>query len=277
MARRLERIVASTQLTKYLYRRRYERRFLRASGRDRLFRGVYGDFTSARAAAPTSKPEGYDNEQTARLLLEDRHRINDSDFPILFWLSRLLREGSRVFDLGGNVGISFYGYRPYLPLPRDSKWIVCDVPAVVREGEAIQATAPAPELSFTSSFEAVAGADILLAAGSLQFLDEPFHYLKDPLPRHILINKTPVYEQPSAVTIQATGSSFCPYHLFNRREFIDAFVSCGFELVQAWDNPSIGCRIPLHPAHSIGSYSGFYFRNKNVDGGFAASPAGRPA
>jgi len=262
MARRLERIVSRTALTKYLYLRYHERRFTSASGFDRRFRGVYADFASAAAAAPRTKPLGYDNEATAGLLTEERHRIHDSDFPILFWLSRLLREDSRVFDLGGNVGISFYAYRPYLPLPQGCQWLVYDVPAVVRAGQAILATDPAPQLSFTSSYDALQGAEILLAAGSLQFVEEPLHFLRSttPLPGHVLLNKMPIYEQPSAVTIQATGSSYCPYHLFNRRELLNAFAARGYELVHSWQNPSLGCNIPMFPKHSIEAYSGFYLR-----------------
>jgi putative methyltransferase (TIGR04325 family) len=259
---RIERIVGRTALTKYLYLRWYEKRFVNASAFDRRFRGIYPDFASAISAAPISKPLGYDNEQTAVLLVEERHRIHDSDFPILFWLSLLLRDGARLFDLGGNVGISFYAYRRYLPLPEDFEWVVYDVPAVVRAGQAILASDPAPQLAFTTDFAALGGADILLAAGSLQFMEDPFHFLASttPLPAHILINKTPIYEQPSAVTIQATGSSFCPYHLINRRDFLNAFTSHGYELVQAWENPSLGCHIPLDPAHSINAYSGLYLR-----------------
>jgi putative methyltransferase (TIGR04325 family) len=262
MARRVERIVSRTALTKYLYLRYHERRFTSALGSDRRFRGVYADFASAAAAAPRTKPLGYDNEATAALLTEERYRIHDSDFPILFWLSRLLREDSRIFDLGGNVGLSFYAYRPYLPLPKGCQWLVYDVPAVVRAGRAILAADPAPQLSFTSSYEALQGAEILLAAGSLQYVEEPLHFLRSttPLPTHVLLNKMPIYEQPSALTIQATGASFCPYHLFNRCELLNAFAAHGYELVHSWQNPTLGCHIPTFPEHSIEAYSGFYLR-----------------
>jgi putative methyltransferase (TIGR04325 family) len=79
------------------------------------------------------------------------------------------------------------------------------------------------------------------------------------LPRHILINRTPVGDQPEAVTLSATGVSFAPYRIFNRRSFITAFVDLGYRLVDEWLTPGFDCRIPDHASHSLDAFSGFYF------------------
>ena len=65
---------------------------------------------------------------------------------------------------------------------------------------------------------------MLLAAGVIQFIDDPFARLAaaPALPEHLILNKVPVYDMPSAVTLHNMGTAFSPYHLFNRRELLDA-------------------------------------------------------
>jgi putative methyltransferase (TIGR04325 family) len=72
--------------------------------------------------------------------------------------------------------------------------------------------------------------------------------------------KVPVYDQPSAVTLQNMGTSVCINHLFNRAEFLADVRALGYELIDAWSSSDCACRIPFHPDHSIGAYSGFYFK-----------------
>jgi putative methyltransferase (TIGR04325 family) len=235
--------------------------FSRASGYRRLFKGVYPDFAGATGAVPPGRVIGYDNEASAQRLVHERHMIFPSDYPVMFWLSRLLDGTRSVFDWGGNVGISYLAYRTYLRYPEGLTWIVKDVPAVVAVGRKIAAHEAAPNLLFTTDFKALENADILLAAGSLQFIDNPYAPLRaaSVRPRHVLLNKVPVYDRPSAATLQNMGTAFVPNHLFSRAEVVGNFESLGYGLVDAWSNPGLGCYIPFHPAHSIEAYSGFYF------------------
>ncbi|CAM5765444.1 hypothetical protein LMIY3S_01485 [Labrys miyagiensis] len=115
----------------------YDRYFAMASGNIRLFRGVYPDFASARASAPATKPIGYDNDASALRLESERHQVSPTDYPVMFWMQKLIRGRSVIFDYGGNVGISFFNFRPYFAYPEDIRWIVCDVPAVAAAGAAI--------------------------------------------------------------------------------------------------------------------------------------------
>jgi putative methyltransferase (TIGR04325 family) len=62
------------------------------------------------------------------------------------------------------------------------------------------------------------------------------------------------------VTLQALGTSFCPYHIFNRQSFIGSIREIGYELIDSWDNAEVSCHIPLYPEHSVTAYSGLYFR-----------------
>ena len=67
------------------------------------------------------------------------------------------------------------------------------------------------------------------------------------LPRHILINRTPV-RRPTAHGgyAAAIGVSFAPYRIFNRGSFVAAFVDLGYRLVDEWLTPGAHCRIPDH-------------------------------
>ena len=66
----------------------------------------------------------------------DRHRsIRVSDYPMVHWLSQLLAEGRhRIFDLGGHIGVTYYGFRRYLSYPNTLEWRVHDVPSVIDAG-----------------------------------------------------------------------------------------------------------------------------------------------
>jgi putative methyltransferase (TIGR04325 family) len=243
---------------------RYGRHFNAAAGHVRLFRGLYPDFASAAADIPKSRLQGHDHDVSALRLAHDVSNIYPFDYPILFWLQKLLPECKLLFDLGGNVGISYFAYQKYLSYPQQLVWQVCDLPAVAKRGEAIAAEKGTRALSFTSSLDGAASADILLAAGSLQFIERPFEALRavGALPRHILINKLPAYDLPAAVTLHNLGTSFCAYQLFNRSSFVDQFRALGYQVTDEWQSPDISCHIPYYPEHCVAAYSGFYFSRR---------------
>ena len=188
---------------------------------------------------------------------------------MLFWLARILKPHAVIFDWGGNIGISYYAFSHHLSYPNGLKWVINDVPAVLDAGRRIADQERASGLSFTTSFDQLAGADILLSAGALQFIENPFEILRLAigLPRHMLLNKIPVYNKPHMVTIQNMGTSFCPYHLFNRDQIIRDVEALGYEMVDSWQNPALGCFIPFYPEYSIDAFSGFYFRRCQSGGG----------
>lgn len=271
---RLAAVAENIPIVRRLLEAAYRRYFNGVGGHARLFRGVYPDFAQAARAIPVGRPAGYDNDLSAQRLSHERFRICPSDYPVMFWLSRLLPECRRLFDWGGNVGISYFGYRKYLSYPAGFEWLVNDVPAVVAAGRDVASHDDAPGLRFTASLDELADSDVLLAAGALHFIEDPLGDLRrhPRLPRHILVNKVPAYELPAAVTVQNMGTSFCPNHLFNHDEFVRGFETLGYELVDQWRSPDLSCHIPFFRAHSIAAYSGFYFRKP----GDADSPGALP-
>ena len=262
---RLARVAEGVPVLRRVFAAAYQRYFNGVRGHARLFCGVYADFATAACAIPVDGFQGYDNEPSAHRVSDDRFRIFPFDYPMMFWLGKLLPECRRLFDWGGNVGISYFAYRKYLFYPAALEWLVSDVPAVVAAGREIALTETAPGLRFTETLDQLAHSDILLAAGVLHFIADPVAELRlqPALPRHILLNKVPAYLLPSAVTLQNMGTAFCPNHLFNRDDLVRSFEKLGYELIDEWRAPNLSCHIPFFRQHSVPAYSGFYFRKPN--------------
>ncbi len=186
-----------------------------------------------------------------------------SDYPVLFWMKSLLRESTVVFDLGGGPGITFFVFQKYLAYPRGLMWKVCEVPAVAQRGTDLAKSRKADELSFTSNIEDAAGADVLLASGSLQFVETPLSLTLSKLtskPPHLLINRTPLCEGTAYTTLNNYGKGICPYQVFSKAEFVKGFESLGYSLTDSWETPEYSCYIPFHPERAVRAYSGMYFK-----------------
>lgn len=249
-----------------ILRSRYERSFAANRGPNHMFRGVYASFDEARASAPSDLPIGYDNPAPAAMYMDRTRKTYPADYPVLFWLSRLLREGcASVFDLGGHIGVSYYAYRRYLTYPPSLSWRVHDVPAVMAHGRQIAKDKDKEGfLGFADAFEDAAGMDVLMALGSLQYLpdalSERLRRLDKP-PRHLLLNLMPLHERHTYFTLQSIGTAFCPYRITAIADFLQGFEEIGYLVVDSWENPDKSCEIPFHPDRSLDRYYGFYLRH----------------
>ncbi len=240
----------------------YDRHFARITPWARDFRGVYGSFEEAMRNAPAGKSVGYDNEAAATFLPACGSLI-PSDYPVLFWLGPAMKEGAAIFDLGGYVGISYYSYRGYLQYPPGLRWTIYDVPAVLEAGRKLAAERESLGLHFTDNLQDANGADVMLALGSLQFIERPLAESLSALqrpPEHLILNKLPLADGPQFVTLQNFGPGVCPNYIFNRKAFTDSLVSSGYEVIDTWDNAEFACHIPFHPDKYVPRYSGMYLR-----------------
>jgi putative methyltransferase (TIGR04325 family) len=244
---------------------RYERLFARTTP-VQLHKGVYGSFAEAQRHAPSTLPVGYDHTSAAEMYDERSARVYPSDYPVLFWFRSVWGDVRRVFDFGGHVGIAFYAYQRYLPYGDDLRWTILDVPAVVDRGRRLAEQRAEKRLAFTDKLDdAAEGADLFLAAGSLQFVEEPLDAMLRKLqrrPRHIVINRSPFYDGEPFVTLHNNGTVICPYNVFNRDRFVASLQALGYELVDSWLNwqPGLNCFVPFHPERSVRDYSGMYLR-----------------
>lgn len=231
------------------------------------YRGIFETFDQATAAIPKNQKVGYDHADLAAQYEQDFYQhqktIGSFEYPLLFWLKDLLTEPCTVFDFGGNVGNHFYGYEHYLRYPQNLKWIVCELPEILRIGEKIAKQEQRSEIAFTDRFEQSNGADILLASGSIQYLGTSFFKMLEGLerkPKHLLLNRLPLCEGKPFVTVQNGGMVFYPVYVMNRMAFIEDAIGLGYQLVDSWQDRSEPCSVPFHPEFTTLSFHGAYFR-----------------
>jgi putative methyltransferase (TIGR04325 family) len=244
--------------------RRYDRWF--AEGKPFLaHRGVYASFEEAAASAPATQPVGYDNEVAPVVHSERAELVWPSDYPVMLWLTRLFGDGcSSVFDLGGNVGVSYHSFKRFVSYPSSLRWLVCDVPATIARAKELARRETCRDLGFTTAIGDAAGYDILLGCGVVQYLPRP---LQDYLaaipgrPRHLLVNSVALHPERSFFTLQnIQGDVFVPYRIPRYDDFVAGIEALGYTTVDRWDVHEKKCSIPFAPQHSIDRFRGFYFR-----------------
>jgi len=237
----------------------YERSFARRP--PNRFRGVYATFAEAEASIPSGARVGYDHAELAELYRHRMDKANQSDYAVLFWLKQILDERSFVFDFGGHVGVAYHGWRNYLRYRPGMRWLVYDLPAIVSVGAALARERPSEGLAFTSELSDGRGCSILLAAGALQYAEGSLTSILrqvGTLPRHLIINKLPVYDGETFVTVQSTGRAFHPYRIYNRAAFLAEVTALGYRAVDDWVNREQHCEIPFTRGRDIDAYSGYY-------------------
>jgi len=255
-----------------LRRRLYESRF-RAGRYHCGYYGRYASFDAAEQALPVGLA-GFDHDAMADIdhyttLAGGFEPMPATEYPVLFWLRAALDGGARtLLDLGGYVGHAFRQYDQYLAFPDEFRWAVFDLPHITQAGQALAAQQPTQRLRFTNTVDDGCGMDILLAAGSLQYLPE--NYLHERLstwskrPQHLIVQRRPLHARHSFVTIQSVITrneqvSFCPYTVPARASFIESLHALGYELVDSWEKPR-SLDVPFHPECHVETYSGLYFR-----------------
>lgn len=243
----------------------YRRRFRQPYRHGNAYCGVYRSYAEARSMAPRSMPTTYDVGEAAALYRTQLEHIRVSDYPLLHWLSRLLAAGQHsIFDLGGHIGVSYYGFRRYLDYPQDMRWTVHDVPTVMAAGRerALQHD-PERRLSFADSRDAADGTQLLLSTGALQYLDyslpEFLQRLERP-PPHVLVNLTPMHPSRGYFTLQNLGIAICPYRVMAVPDFLAGMKSLGYGVVDRWESFERELKVPFEPECTIDRYYGFYLR-----------------
>jgi putative methyltransferase (TIGR04325 family) len=262
IANELAELPGLRQLARPMYARMFER-----AAEGNSYCGAYDSYAEALRHAPVTLPSTYDVEDAARMYRDQHQRIRACDYPLVYWLGRLLASGQRrVFDLGGHIGVSYYGFGHYLDFPDDLHWQVHDTPATVAAGRAwAREHDPRGRLTFADSPDAAAGQDVLVASGVLQYLDYTLPQLLERLaspPPHVLVNLTPMHPSRSYFTLQHIGIAICPYRVMAVPDFLTEMQSLGYTAVEHWEAFERKIRVPFEPQCSIDCYRGFYFRRE---------------
>ena len=229
---------------------------------EHLFLGSYESFEAAQAAAPTSKPHGFDNVEEAKKLFTSQ--ILFYDYPALFWLGRSFEDGLRtVFDLGGHAAIKYHAFRRMLHYPAGMHWRTCDVAGVIQAGREIAAErGVGDELSFTTDYKEASGFDVLFIAGCLQFLPQRMPEILANLPvkpKRIILNTTTVHPDRSIFTVHSIGFAFVPYRIQKYDELISDLVQSGYVRRDAWRNEGKVIRVPFIEGGDKAYYAGCCF------------------
>jgi putative methyltransferase (TIGR04325 family) len=247
----------------------YRHRFCHPHENDEIvhYYGRYDTFAQAKAHAPPTLPTDFDTQAAGQLYRHFLDRLRVTDYPVLYWLSRLLAEpGCRVFDLGGHIGTSYYAYRPYLDYPVDMRWLVHDVPAVLAAGRAwAREHDPEHRLAFTGAPDEADGYDLLITSGTLQYLDYTLPDLLQRLrrpPLHVLVNRVPMHPLRGYFTLQNFGIAICPYRVPAVPDFIADMEAIGYAVIDHWQSHERSLRVPFEPDCAIDSYHGFYFKRR---------------
>jgi putative methyltransferase (TIGR04325 family) len=225
-------------------------------------KGLYKSFADAAADAPGDKLRGYDHRVISEFYRTRIDELNSSDYPVLFWLTRLLPHARVVFELGGSVGVGYYAYRRFVPFPEDLQWIICELPEAVQFGQEIALERNEKSLSFTDQRQVASDPDIYATFGALQYIEEPFDRIIASLrskPPHILINRVPLTNSDAFITLQNNGLWFSPYKVDNRAEFVKSVEALHYELIDKWvmNRPT---NFLLHFGEERPNYHGMYFR-----------------
>lgn len=228
------------------------------------FRGVFGSFEEAVLHVPPWRKVGYDIPETAEWYRDLLDGVQHDDYPMLFWFEKALVGSYNVVEIGGHVGVAYYSFTKLLECP-SLQWTIIDVPSVTMAGARLATQRGRDNLHFVNYLsQAAIGCDVLLASGSLQYLDAPLlpERIRDmsPWPRHIIINKTPVRDNGDGyVTLQDLGVSMCPYRIHGRRELIAALEQMDYHIVATWRKDR-RVQIKGRADLAVEYYSGYYLQ-----------------
>ncbi|MEZ5797305.1 MAG: methyltransferase, TIGR04325 family [Paracoccaceae bacterium] len=213
--------------------------------------GAWPDYQTALSHVPKGRPGGYDNADVAPVSFERMCQVQNHDYPVLFWLQRHLRPGSRILDIGGHMGTKFIGFSRLIDLT-GVEWHVVDLPAIVAAARERQAQGHLPAaIRFHDDAGQAPHADILLASGLFQYLDVPLAGLLARLaarPPMALFNKVATREGASVTTLERIGPAWVPYQMRNRAGFEAEIAAAGYRIADSWDIPALAHVIPTHPA-----------------------------
>ena len=176
------------------------------------------------------------------------------------------------------MGTKYRAFRHHLQLDKGMKWIVYDLPAIVRAGVERADIEQLHGLAFIDTLEASPHVDVLLASGLLQYLDVPLSELLHrlpALPRHLILNKVALRSGQTVVTLENFKCAEVPYRILNRDEFLSSIDALGYDIVDSWDIPELAHVIATHPHLGRSESRGYYARLRTADNRRAGAEAAR--
>jgi putative methyltransferase (TIGR04325 family) len=210
--------------------------------------GRYQTNEEAQSMVPMARRASFDNEIMVSHNIEKFSTIHVFDWPVLFFLQKLIHEGRLrvVTDFGGHIGVKFYAFRTMLDLPAELRWQVVDVPSMVKEGRR-RLSPETSALHFFEQAEEAAACDVLLCSGVLQYAQATIEEIAARLPAKphwIILNKVAVSEGEGFFTLEDHGRYTLPYRIFTPKELEESRLRLGYTRVASWSIPH--CDIVVH-------------------------------
>lgn len=233
------------------------------------YRGVYGSYAEATRSAGRRKTTQYDvvNQNKAASYDEEKASLGrvfrDYDYPLIFWLSQILRPGCRVLELGGSVGHLYHSIPGFFPYPDGLKWVISELPEAVELGRRIAADMGEASLSFveTGHLGECEPCGVFVTAGTLQYMQMSLPEVISSLgtlPEHVLVNSLPVHATREYWTLQDLGPCEVPYRVTSRSGLERQMASLGYREVRRWMQPR-RIEIPFHLQLENEGYLGAYY------------------
>jgi putative methyltransferase (TIGR04325 family) len=236
------------------------------------YRGYFKSHEEALRKLSKSQAKEYDilNKKKASDAKHEESTLDnffhDADYPLLFWLSKLMVNQQNILEFGGSVGHFFYSAQKFQPFPDDINWTIAELPAAVDLGKKLAAKRGEKRLEFMDSERITEAppADIFVTAGALQYtqtdLPDVLSLLKE-LPTHVLFHHSPCHGERSFWTLQNLGLCEVPYFVHSIKTLKEKMEALGYEVRAQWKKDRT-VEIPFHLNKSIEGYLGFYFELK---------------
>jgi len=233
------------------------------------YRGIYLSFK--QASKSISNPEqDYDySNRKKREHKEQEIKAFDSkfrnhDYPLLFWLSRLLTDATGVLELGGSLGHFYYTAKNLIEFPVNMKWQIAELPEAVSFGTELANERKEKQLTFIDSSQIANStpANIFISSGAIQYMTVSLAKILSSLPsmpEYVIIHDLPVHSKKSFWTTQRLEYCELPYHVYSLDELIEDMNNLGFEVIAQW-NWLRPMEIPFHEEFSLNHLQGFYFK-----------------
>jgi putative methyltransferase (TIGR04325 family) len=225
------------------------------------FRGTFASLAEAEAYVGHYLPTGHAHPGEHELQVAKAETTRESDYPVLFFLSRS-PELRTVFDLGGGIGNLFYVLDRHLRFPKELVWTIQDLPIKKQPALSFAKLKSESRVAFTDDFSAASGVDLFIVVGALHFFEQPLSDLLctlDKLPKHVIVNRTPFSHAQDIVTVQDYGDWVFPCKLHSVTKLVSGMQLLGYELIASWPVYERKLNVPLYPEYAE-PYYGFYFR-----------------
>lgn len=151
-------------------------------------------------------------------------------------MQNLLPEIRSVVDIGGSAGNLFYCYDRYLYFSPEFSWTVNDVPTNNGIGVRIGEEHHERRLHFVDDLADCRPVDMALISGALHYFEALPPVIMRSLkrsPRYVIINRTPVIQGETAITIQDTGFYYAisPARLLSHKALMQSMEDADYEIV----------------------------------------------